>query len=171
MIRPDRCPKKRIHLVSLFGQRGYAFSCDVAAVRRWRGRWQDGEKLGQFGDFTGDFPSVLTGGPHMGGQGYICQDAMIDVSGWFEAEAGTALGEAEMSSIVSGNGADKPIGLLKVPPESDSDGGRTADAFRYLASGTAAILGTAPGDHLPIWFQSLSPRPTRPILLSKYLKL
>ncbi|MCF3595469.1 phage major capsid protein [Rhodobacteraceae bacterium LMO-12] len=78
----------------------------------------------------------------------LSQDAMIDVAGWFETEAGTALGEAEMSSIVSGNGSDKPSGLLNVPPESDPDGSRTADAFRYLASGTASTLGSAPGDNL-----------------------
>lgn len=70
----------------------------------------------------------------------MAQDATIDVGDWFEREAGAALGEAEMLSIISGNGTNKPTGLLNTAPESGDDGSRTADAFKYLAAASAAAF-------------------------------
>jgi HK97 family phage major capsid protein len=71
----------------------------------------------------------------------LAMDAIIDIQGWFEAEAGRALGEAEAAAIVSGNGTNKPKGFLAVAPETGADGSRTADALKYLGTGAAATLG------------------------------
>lgn len=78
----------------------------------------------------------------------LMADAAIDIGQWFQEEAGRALGEAEMTAIVSGNGTNKPSGLLKVSPESGADGSRTTDAFKYIASGSAADLGSTVTDLL-----------------------
>jgi HK97 family phage major capsid protein len=67
----------------------------------------------------------------------LAGDAMLDVAAWFQEEAGKALGEAELAAIVSGDGDDKPTGLLDTAPEAAADGSRTADAFRYIPSGVA----------------------------------
>jgi HK97 family phage major capsid protein len=71
----------------------------------------------------------------------LVTDAAFDVAGWFTAEAGAALGEAEAIAMVAGNGSAKPTGILNTAPEAGADGSRTAGAFKYLASGTADSLG------------------------------
>ena len=78
----------------------------------------------------------------------LAMDAVVDVVDWFSFEAGRAMGEAEMTAIVSGNGTNRPTGLLNTAPESAADGSRTADALKYIASGAAATLGTAPAELL-----------------------
>ncbi|MDU8945608.1 phage major capsid protein [Ovoidimarina sediminis] len=72
----------------------------------------------------------------------LAMNAIVDIENWFVDEVSRALGEAEADAIVSGNGTNKPTGFLNVAPESGDDGSRTADAFKYLPSGTAATLGT-----------------------------
>lgn len=72
----------------------------------------------------------------------LANDAVIDVADWFQREVGMALGEAEMAAIVSGDGTNKPKGLLNVAPEAAADGSRTADAFKFLpAVATTAVTG------------------------------
>ncbi|WP_137700022.1 phage major capsid protein [Marimonas lutisalis] len=78
----------------------------------------------------------------------LVADGLIDIAQWFTEEAGRALGDAEMTAIISGNGTDKPTGLLNTAPESGADGSRTADAFKYIASGAANDLGSTIGDLL-----------------------
>ena len=72
----------------------------------------------------------------------LAMDSVFDVQDWFIREAGAALGEAEATAIVSGNGVKKPTGMLHVAPEDGADGTRTAGAFKYLAGGDATELGT-----------------------------
>ncbi|MEM9249274.1 MAG: phage major capsid protein [Pseudomonadota bacterium] len=74
----------------------------------------------------------------------LAYDASVDVATWLITEAGAALGEAEMRAIVSGNGTNKPSGILHVAPESGADGTRTADALKFLPSGAADDLGPDP---------------------------
>lgn len=78
----------------------------------------------------------------------LVMDSAFDVASWFSMEAGDKMAEAEMAAIVSGDGVNKPTGLLNVAPESGADGSRTAGAFRYIATGAASTLGTAPADRL-----------------------
>jgi len=72
----------------------------------------------------------------------LVMDATFDVADWFSTEAGAALGEAESIALVTGNGSNRPTGLLNTAPESGADGSRTAGTFRYLPSGTADSLGS-----------------------------
>lgn len=78
----------------------------------------------------------------------LTMDSAFDVASWFSMEAGDKMAEAEMAAIVSGDGVNKPTGLLHVAPEAGADGARTAGAFRYLATGNATTLGSAPSDRL-----------------------
>ncbi|WP_101067715.1 phage major capsid protein [Roseovarius salinarum] len=74
----------------------------------------------------------------------LVTDAAFNVADWFTMEAGAALGEAEAIAMVSGNGTNKPTGILHTAPEAGADGSRTAGAFKYLPSGTADTLGADP---------------------------
>lgn len=76
----------------------------------------------------------------------LVMDSSFDVASWFIEEAGAALGEAEATAIVAGNGTKKPTGMLNTTLETGADGSRSAGAFKYLASGTTATLGADAGD-------------------------
>ena len=78
----------------------------------------------------------------------LVMDSVFDLASWFTTEAGAALGEAEAAAIISGNGTNKPTGILHVAPEAAADGSRSAGAFRYIASGAADTLGTDGGQNL-----------------------
>lgn len=78
----------------------------------------------------------------------LVSDFAFDVASWFTMEAGAALGEAEATAMVSGNGSKKPTGMLNVAPESGADGTRTAGAFKYIATGVADDFSEDPSDDL-----------------------
>lgn len=78
----------------------------------------------------------------------LVMDSVFDIGGWFAAEAGDKMGEVEMTSIISGDGTDKPSGLLRVTPTTGADGSRAAGVLKYLPTGNAATLGAAPSDLL-----------------------
>lgn len=72
----------------------------------------------------------------------LVMDSAFDIAAWFTDEAGDAMGAAEMTAIISGDGNNKPSGLLKVAPEAVADGSRTAGALKYLPTGAASTYGT-----------------------------
>ncbi len=78
----------------------------------------------------------------------LVMDSAFDIGQWFAMEAGNAMGEAEMASIISGSGVDRPSGLLLTAPTTGADGTRAATVLKYLPTGTAATLGAAPSDLL-----------------------
>lgn len=90
--------------------------------------------------FAGKVPTFGTNYAYVSMSEELAADSVVDIVDWFVTEAGAAIGEAEMTAIISGNGTKKPSGMLNVAPESGADGSRTANAFRYLeAAGTAAV--------------------------------
>lgn len=78
----------------------------------------------------------------------LIMDSAFDIGGWFATEAGDAMGTAEMTAIITGNGVDKPTGLLNAVPTTGADGTRAAGVFKYLPTGNASTLGAAPSDLL-----------------------
>jgi HK97 family phage major capsid protein len=78
----------------------------------------------------------------------LVMDSAFDIAEWFTAEAGDAMGAVEMTAIVSGNGTDKPTGLLNAAPTTGADGTRAAGVFKYLPTGAASTLGSALADLL-----------------------
>lgn len=78
----------------------------------------------------------------------LVMDSAFDIGSWFSIEAGLAMGVAEMTAIISGNGTDKPTGLLNSAPTTGADGSRAAGVLKYLPTGNASTLGSAPSDLL-----------------------
>lgn len=78
----------------------------------------------------------------------LVMDSAFDIGTWFAEEAGDKMGEVEMTSIISGDGTDKPSGLLRVAPTTGADGSRAAGVLKYLPTGNASTLGAAPSDLL-----------------------
>lgn len=78
----------------------------------------------------------------------LVMDSAFDIASWFALEAGDRMADAEALAIVSGNGTNRPTGLLNTAPQAGADGARTSNAFRYLATGNASTLGAAPADRL-----------------------
>lgn len=68
-------------------------------------------------------------------QNEIWSDVMQDTS--------EALAQLEGNAVFSGNGTDKPTGLLTGTPVSTGDAARAFGVLQYFASGTAATLGTS----------------------------
>lgn len=78
----------------------------------------------------------------------LVMDAVFDIGTWFAGEAGGKMGEAEMAAIITGNGTDRPTGLLNAAPTTGADGTRAAGVLKYLPTGNASTLGAAPSDLL-----------------------
>lgn len=78
----------------------------------------------------------------------LVMDSAFDIQNWFSVEAGLAMGVAEMNSIIFGNGTDKPTGLLNSAPTTGADGTRAGGVLKYLPTGHASTLGSAPADLL-----------------------
>ncbi len=68
----------------------------------------------------------------------LVMDSAFDIGAWFATEAGGKMGEAEMAAIVSGNGTDRPTGLLNAAPTTGADGTRAAGVLKYLPTGNAS---------------------------------
>jgi HK97 family phage major capsid protein len=78
----------------------------------------------------------------------LVMDSMFDIGAWFSIEAGLSMGVAEMASIIAGTGTNQPTGLLNTAPTTGADGSRAAGVLKYLPTGNAATLGSAPADLL-----------------------
>ncbi|MBF9029769.1 phage major capsid protein [Rhodobacterales bacterium HKCCE3408] len=74
----------------------------------------------------------------------IMQDSKYDLQGHLIETIATEMAKTEGVAIISGNGTNKPRGLLNVTPESAEDGAspaRTEGALRYLPTGVAGGFG------------------------------
>jgi HK97 family phage major capsid protein len=78
----------------------------------------------------------------------LVMDSSFDIANWFSEEAGDAMGAAEMTAIITGNGTNKPTGLLNSAPTTGADGSRAAGVFKYLPTGNASTLGSFAADLL-----------------------
>jgi HK97 family phage major capsid protein len=73
----------------------------------------------------------------------LVMDSAFDVASWFAMEAADKMSEAEAEAIVSGDGTNKPTGLLDTAPVETADGSRTAGVFKCILSGHASQLPNA----------------------------
>jgi HK97 family phage major capsid protein len=70
----------------------------------------------------------------------IVQDSQYDLQNHLLTQISRELAKAEGIAIISGNGTNKPKGLLNVTPESTEDGAsppRTEGALKYLPTGVS----------------------------------
>ena len=69
------------------------------------------------------------------------EDMFFDVEKWLTDAALTAFANAYDTETISGNGSDKPLGMLNTAPVATADGARADKIYQYLASGAAAGIG------------------------------
>ncbi|MBL4802633.1 MAG: phage major capsid protein [Emcibacter sp.] len=113
----------------------------------WRG---EGDGVGATGTPT------LTPVTYPGGMIYALpstteesfDDLFFDVSAWLQNSAVEGFGEEESAVIMSGNGTDKPKGLLTYTAVATDDDSRASGQFQFVASGIAASIAndTTTGD-------------------------
>jgi HK97 family phage major capsid protein len=71
------------------------------------------------------------------------QDLFFDVSEWLTTEAGDEFSSLEATAIVSGNGTNRPTGLLNSAPTNVDDNAspmRAQDVLEYVPSGGASTI-------------------------------
>jgi len=90
-------------------------------------------------------------------------DSAYPVTEWFTRTVGDQLAQAEGQAFISGDGSDKPTGLLNTAPETAADGdspARTSTALQYIATGVAANFSrdyrdSPSGDPLAAFFDAM----------------
>lgn len=74
-------------------------------------------------------------------------DLFFDVENLLVADGAERFAIAEGAAFVSGDGTNKPTGLLSGTPVSTADASRAFGTLQYIATGQAAALATAPFDN------------------------
>jgi HK97 family phage major capsid protein len=68
-------------------------------------------------------------------------DSAVNINAWFLNAAAQQIAQAEGAAFISGNGTNKPTGLLAGPtPVTTGDSSRTAGTLQYVPTGEAAEL-------------------------------
>lgn len=89
----------------------------------------------------------------------LLEDNAFDLENWLLEELAEALGEGEGTAFITGNGVNKPTGILTYDTTSEADGVRANTKLQYVASGASgAFAATAPADKLVKLVHSLKPR-------------
>jgi HK97 family phage major capsid protein len=71
-------------------------------------------------------------------------DLFFNVEDWLVSSAAEAIAAGEGASFISGNGTNKPTGILAGPtPVTTADASRAFGTLQYIASGQAAALPTS----------------------------
>lgn len=89
----------------------------------------------------------------------LLEDNAFDLENWLLEELSEALGEGEGTAFITGNGVNKPTGILTYGTTNEVDGTRADTKLQYVASGASgAFAATAPADKLLKLVHSLKPR-------------
>lgn len=68
-------------------------------------------------------------------------DIFFDVAAWLQSAALTAFANGKDVAIISGDGTNKPLGMLGTAPVATADGARADKIYQFLATGAAADFG------------------------------
>jgi HK97 family phage major capsid protein len=74
------------------------------------------------------------------------EDLFFDVEAWLTMSAVEQMAVAEGVAFISGNGVNKPTGILAGTPVVTADAARAFGVLQFVASGNAATLGSNPFD-------------------------
>jgi HK97 family phage major capsid protein len=77
----------------------------------------------------------------------VLDDAMIDMESFIVSEIGSAIAIAEGTAFVSGNGTNRPKGLLGYTIVNTADATRTWGELQYIATGAAGAFATNTPDN------------------------
>lgn len=75
-------------------------------------------------------------------------DVFFDVEAWLAEEVATEFALQEGIAFISGDGSDKPKGILNYPTSTDRDGTRAFGTLQVIHTGSASDLGANPIDVL-----------------------
>lgn len=75
-------------------------------------------------------------------------DMYFDVEGWLGAEVAQEFAVMENQAFTSGDGLNKPKGLLSYPMAATADGTRAFGTMQFVKTGTSGAFGTYAGDNL-----------------------
>jgi HK97 family phage major capsid protein len=88
----------------------------------------------------------------------MLDDAAFDVEAWLGQEIATEFARAEGAAFVSGDGVNKPRGLLSSPTSALGDGTRAFGTVQFVTSGAAGgFAASNPQDRLIDLVQALRP--------------
>lgn len=92
----------------------------------------------------------------------LFSDAAFDIGTWFAMTAGDELSYAEGAAFISGNGTNKPTGILATTPVADLDASPAPDskALLYVPTGAAGAfpedrLGSPAGDPVGVLWDAV----------------
>ncbi|MDZ7750124.1 MAG: phage major capsid protein [Gammaproteobacteria bacterium] len=89
----------------------------------------------------------------------LLEDNAFDLESWLIEESAEVFDAAEGSAFISGDGVNKPRGLLSYPAVTADDSTRAFAELQYIASGAAgAFASTNPSDKLIDLVHSVRPR-------------
>jgi HK97 family phage major capsid protein len=89
----------------------------------------------------------------------LLDDNSFDLENWLIDELAEAFGEGEGVAFITGNGVNKPRGILTYDTASTADSVRAESAVQYVASGASgAFAASNPSDKLIKLVHSLKPR-------------
>jgi HK97 family phage major capsid protein len=89
----------------------------------------------------------------------LLEDNAFDLENWLLEELSESLGEGEGVAFITGNGINKPTGIISYDTTSEADGVRDNKKLQYVASGASgAFAASAPADKLVKLVHSLKPR-------------
>lgn len=76
------------------------------------------------------------------------EDLFFDVESWLMSSGAEQFAIAEGVAFVSGNGTNKPTGILAGTPAATADGARAFGTLQYIPTGAAAALSSNPFDEM-----------------------
>jgi len=76
------------------------------------------------------------------------EDLFFNVEAWLQSEAASQFAIAEGVAFVSGNGTNKPTGILDGTPAATADASRAFGTLEYIPTGAAAALSSNPFDEM-----------------------
>ena len=75
-------------------------------------------------------------------------DVFFNVEAWLAEEVAMQFAVQEGTAVISGNGSNKPTGMINTTPVTTADFAsplRAAAAYQYIASDTSSVLRQTPG--------------------------
>jgi HK97 family phage major capsid protein len=74
----------------------------------------------------------------------LLDDANIDIEAWLTNKTTGKMSRDETAAFFTGNGVNKPRGVLTYPTAATADGARAWGTFEHVASGAAGAYAAAP---------------------------
>ena len=77
----------------------------------------------------------------------LMDEATLDIGGWLEGQVSDRFSRAEATAFISGNGIDKPKGILTYATATTADESRAAQTMQHIITGSATgFASTGPAD-------------------------